>query len=57
MENEINENNVTKVEKIDMKAVKLEKDRNKFYEITEKILKDNKFLNDCKKYLEIKNKK
>ena len=61
MENEINEHidteiSIAKVEKIDMKTIKFEQDRSQFYEKIDRMINDQKFINDCKKYLEIKNK-
>lgn len=59
MDNEIiNDENVdsvvSKVEKVDLQDIKFEQDRAQFYEKIDKMINDTKFVNDCKKYLEIK---
>jgi len=62
MKNDMNKNieiknNILKVEKVDIKAIKFEQDRNKFYERIDRMINDVKFAKDCKKYLEIKKNK
>ena len=42
------------VEKIDLSAVKRERDRESFYNTIESLLNDVDFANKCKKYLKIK---
>ena len=42
------------VEKIDLSAVKRERDRESFYNTVESLLNDVDFANKCKKYLKIK---
>ncbi|MBR7172649.1 MAG: hypothetical protein IKD36_02525 [Clostridia bacterium] len=42
------------VEKIDLSAVKKERDRESFYNTVESLLNDVDFANKCKKYLKIK---
>lgn len=42
------------VEKIDLSAVKRERDRESFYNTVESLLNDVNFANKCKKYLRIK---
>lgn len=62
MENMINESveaesSLSKVEKVDIKAVRFEQDKSKFYEKINIMINDAAFVNKCKKYLEIKNNK
>lgn len=46
--------NNSKIEKIDLNLIEQEKQKEEFFDYTSKLLKDEYFLKQCKKYIKLK---
>lgn len=55
MESENNQQiDSSKVEKLDLNLIEQEREKEEFFEYTSKLLKDEYFLQQCKKYVKLK---